>query len=181
MRKQESQVWTPQWRTWKLNYMEMASKGLVNRVQKLEGKAQPSNIDSPSASSSHHLSVDSAVALKECIAYLEKSNEVLMGISSKLQHQNKSLQNQLYVQKDRQNYLNLHFGGVSELEEKTPLEEVLHFCKEVLKLLHVTEQDIVKTYWKFGARDTEEKIENEEGEPETIQVHIPGVMFICPK
>ena len=88
------------------------TKGLVNRVQQLEGKVQPSTINSPSAStsSSHNLSVDSATALKERIAYLEKSNEVLMGISSKLQHRNKSLQNQLYVQKDRQNYLNLHFG-----------------------------------------------------------------------
>ena len=151
--------------------------GLSTRIQALESKAirvQPPLPFPPVPSSS---SADLA-ELRAKITILEQSNAVLMGASSCLQRRNKSLQNEVYVQKDKQNFLNLHFGGVQTLAEKSTREEVVQFCHDILKLPHVKEDDIVKAYHKSEVRELEETAEDESGQQVVLQVSMPGVMFM---
>ena len=59
---------------------------------------------------------DQVASLQKMVKALTEINEVLVGYASHLQSANKSLQNQLYMQHDWQSYLNLHLGGVEDLD-----------------------------------------------------------------
>ena len=94
--------------------------GLCTRVQNLESSLGTASLaDSGTVSGSAALLIGEVQALRAQVALLEQSNAVLMGFSSKLQRRNKSLQNQVFVQHDRQNFLNLFLGGVHEVEGKS--------------------------------------------------------------
>ena len=109
---------------------------------------------------------------------MRRSNTVLAGVASRLQASNKSLQNQLYVQKDLQNVLNLLLGGVEELPERSPREEAVAFFKDVLQINHVSTKDFVKAYRKTEPREYEDKIKLDSGQTRRIWVKAPGIMFV---
>ena len=116
--------------------------------------------------------------LKVKVSLLEKSNELLAGISSRLQSKNKSLQNQLYVQQDRSNFLNLLVGGVHENADLNEKEQFVVFCNDILKLAHISERDVLKAYRKTGSRETEEVVEDENGSRVVLQVFTPGLLQV---
>ena len=119
--------------------------GLCTRVQNLESSLGTAVIvDSGTGSGSATLPIGEVQALRAKIALLEQSNAVLRGFSSKLQRWNKSLQNQVFVQHDRQIFLNLLLGGAHEDEGKSAKEEALAFFHDVLELPTVKEKDIIK-------------------------------------
>ena len=88
---------------------------LSTRISDLEKKVKAKPAIAPQGNSTLQLSNQSA--LQNEITMLRKSNAVLTGVASWLQSQNRSLQNQVYSQQDKQNILNLLVGGVAELEE----------------------------------------------------------------
>ena len=153
--------------------------GLCTRVQNLESSLGTASLaDSGTVSGSAALPIGEVQALCAQVALLEQSNAVLMGFSSKLQRRNKSLQNQVFVQHDRQNFLNLLLGGVHEVEGKSAKEEALAFFHDVLELPTVKEKDIIKAYRKTAPKEFDEHIEDEEGNNVVLNVQAPGVMFV---
>ena len=157
-------------------------KGLQHRVENLEKKA---NKRIPSATSSSSLQFEnsgelsaSLIDLQDQVTKLEQCNKTLIGITDRLQRKNKSLQNQLYVQKDHQNYLNLHLGGVHECKGKTVKEEVVSFFNEILKMADVKITDIVKAYRISSTKEYEDVIADEAGSSVTLGVTAPGVTFV---
>ena len=122
-------------------------KGLSKWVENLETTVSALPVtasagDTPASNTINNLKVK--------VSLLEKSNEVLAGISSRLQSKNKSLQNQLYVQQDRSNFLNLLVGGVHENADLNEKEQFVAFCHDILKLAHISECDVLKAYRKTG-------------------------------
>ena len=103
-----------------LHGVKSKEDGLVTKVKNLEEKVRTAG---PSGSAS----MESATSLQKKISRLEESNKVLMGFASRLQKSNKSLQNQIYVQHDKLNYLNLHLGGVAEIADTTCREQAVEF------------------------------------------------------
>ena len=151
-------------------------KGLTSRVQTLENKVNKRAAATGSASTSTQNT--DVTALQAQVGQLQQCNKALMGVADKLQRKNKTLQNQLYVQKDRQNYLNLHLGGVHEVEGKTPKEEVLSYFHEILELPDVVDVDIIKAYRRSAPCQYSDLIEDEAGNSITLEVQAPGVMFV---
>ena len=153
--------------------------GLCTRVQNLESSLGTAVIvDSGTGSGSATLPIGEVQALRAKIALLEQSNVVLTGFSSKLQRWNKSLQNQVFVQHDRQIFLNLLLGGAHEDEGKSAKEEALAFFHDVLELPTVKEKDIIKAYRKTAPKEFDEHIEDEAVNNVVLNVQAPGVMFV---
>ena len=149
------------------------SKGLTTRVLELE-KAQ-----STPTSTSTEVRATNVAALQDTIKTLEAHNAFLSGATARLQASNKSLQNELYVQKDRQTFLNLHLGGVSVLENKTPKEEAAAFFHDVLELPNVKATAFVKAYRKSGPKEFDKNVKLDSGATKKLHVSAPGVMFVC--
>ena len=135
------------------------------RVQNLESAIIPAPGDGtvPALSTGPSTSDTDVAQLQQSIQNLTESNEVLAGFASRLQSANRSLQNQLFVQHDRQNFLNLHLGGVDELQDKSPKEEAAAFFNKVLQLKEVTPGDFIKAYRKSNPREYEETVKSEDG------------------
>ena len=155
-------------------------KGLKSRMGELEKKFNKCTVTPAAVTTSTVGSVqsDTVSKLQEKVSRLEQCNQVLLGVADKLQCKNKTLQNQLYVQKDHQNYLNLHLGGVHECEGKSIKEEVVAFFHDILEMTEVSEADIVKAHRKSEAREYEDTIEDDAGHAVTLQVVAPGVTFV---
>ena len=147
-------------------------QGLVSKVELLEKKIQQQPKPSSGLGSGA-----TATGLQKQVAQLQATNQVLIGFAAKLQNQNNHLQNELYIQKDRQNILNLLLGGVSYIEGGTCKDEVLAFYHDILKMTSVKEQDIVKAYRKTQPRSYEEEIKKDQTTTK-IQVNAPGLMFV---
>ena len=102
--------------------------GLKARVETLENNISSTSANSATTSSSSDAASPVEVAqLQTTIKVLQQSNAFLNGVASCLHAANKSLHNELCVQKDRQNYLNLHLGGMSPQENKSCKEEAAQF------------------------------------------------------
>ena len=145
-------------------------KGLSIRVTNLENSAtQAANLSAAGAVGGAPLGSSATQELQ----LLRKSNSVLSGLATQLQQQNRSLQNQLYVQHDRQNILNLLLGSVEELPESSLKAEVVNFFKTVLKIDSVTTKDFVKAYHKTEPRDYEDKLKLDNGQTRRIRVKAP--------
>ena len=136
----------------------------------LEEKANKwSNVPPPAIVVDDWASAADTSSVDKSISSLQDSNAVLVGIAARQQREIKSLCNELYIQQDRQNYLNLHLGGVSEVQGKTPKEEAVQFFKEILQMSDITVKDFVKAYSE----------KDKEGRVQKFQVKAPGVMFVC--
>ena len=147
-------------------------QGLVSKVELLEKKIQQQPKPSSGLGSGA-----TPTGLQKQVTQLQATNQVLIGFAAKLQNQNSHLQNELYIQKDRQNILNLLLGGVSYIEGGTCKDEVLAFYHDILKMTSVKEQDIVKAYRKTQPRSYEEEIKKDQTTTK-IQVNVPGLMFV---
>ena len=152
-----------------------AEKGLKHRVKVLETKVLKGEVAAwgDAVSTSDYCTHDNE------LESLRATNAVLMGFTSRLQRSNKSLQNQLHVQQDKQNYLNLHLRGVAEMDDKSAQEQVAQFFREILELKSITEKDFVKVYRKSKPREYDEGIQDEAGHTMTLHVKAPGVMWVC--
>ena len=150
-------------------------RGIKTRFENLENTVKSMSSSCTSATGS--VSTVAAPAA-DVVQQLTRSNEVLAGFATRLQMENKSLRNSLYVQKDRQTYLNLHLGGVEVLPTKTPKEEAAQFFKEILELKDVKPSDFVKAYRKSNPRQFEETVKLTTGETSKLQVSAPGLMFV---
>ena len=159
---------------------ENPDKGLKTRVKVLEEKANKwSNVPPPAIVVDDWASAADTNSVDKSISSLQDSNAVLVGIAAQQQREIKSLCNELYIQQDRQNYLNLHLGGVSEVQGKTPKEEAVQFFKEILQMSDITVKDFVKAYRKTEAKEYEDSEKDKEGRVQKFQVKAPGVMFVC--
>ena len=155
-----------------------SEKGLCKRVETLETQVKKKSGKQDTAAGRLVSSTEEIQQLQLQVHALQQSNDVLLGFSSKLQKKAKSLQNELYIQKDRQNFLNLLLGGVHEVEDSTPKAEVTSFFKDILQIPAFTETDIVKAYRKSAPKDFQEHVEDEEGAAVVLQVHAPGLMSV---
>ena len=108
-----------------------STQGLKYRVGLLEERDQGTGASGSSAA-------QGAAALPPEVAEelktLRSTNAVMTGFVSKLQKDNTSMRNQLYVQQDRLNFLNLNLGGVATIDGKSPIEECVEFFKKILKI-----------------------------------------------
>ena len=102
---------------------------------------------------------------------------MLVGATSKLQYNNKHLQNQLYIQQDRSNYLNLHLGGVQEIEGKSCKHEVVEFFKDILEIPDVTTSNFVRAYRKTNPTSYTEEIRDGSNSVK-LKINAPGLMFV---
>ena len=123
-------------------------------------------------------STQDVASMEKDIKWLKASNEVLIGVASKLQKTNKSLENQLLVQHDKLNFLNLNLGGVEEVAGVSCKKQAVKFFRDVLGIKDVTESDFVQAYRRSSANTYEEHLELKGGEKKTLTVHAPGVMFV---
>ena len=131
----------------------------------------------PSAGSSTDTAGDVATLRQQVVA-LQTSNRVPTGMASRMQTKNKSLQNQLYVLQDKQNVLNLLVGGVIEVDDATPKQEVLAFFKNILGIKDSTITDFIKAYRKSEPREYLEHVTLDNGTVKNYHVTAPGVMFV---
>ena len=148
-------------------------KGLTQRVEDLETKAKMQ-------SGSDSLIVDGTVSnvdLEQEVELLCLSNAFLVGAASKLQHDNKTLQNQLYIQQDRSNFLNLHLGGVEELPDVSCKAEAVAFFKNILQIKEVTEKDFIKAHCKSKANEYTEEVQDGDRTLK-LKVKAAGIMFV---
>ena len=151
---------------------------MCKQVETLETQVKKKTVQQATAAVRPDGSAAEIQQLQLQVQALQHSNDVLLGFSSKLQKKAKSLQNELYIQKDRQNFLNLLLGGVHEVEDSTPKAEVTSFFKDILQIPTFKETDIVKAYRKSAPKDFEEHIEDEEGSAVVLKVNAPGLMFV---
>ena len=128
------------------------AKGFSARLDNLEEFQKTSTASSATASAGES-STTQVAELQQEVSLLKKHNAFLAGSTAHLHAAHQSLQDEVYVQKDRQNYLNLHLGGVSEEEGKSPKEQATQFFKDVLELTHVTPSCFVKAYRKSGPKE----------------------------
>ena len=153
--------------------------GLKARVETLENITSSTSVISATASSSSdEASAVEVTRLQTTIKVLQQSNAFLTRVASRLQAANKSLHNEQCVQKNRQNYLNLHLGSVSPQENKSCKEEAAQFFQEILGLPQVKPSAFVKVYRKSKPHEFDETIKSDDGSPKKIHVTAPGVMFV---
>ena len=146
-------------------------KGLTQRVTDLE----KSVTNTGKSTVTTKTSIDPGVA-KE-IENLRTSNEFLVGAASKMQREHKSLQNLLYIQQDRSNYLNLHLGGVAEIPDSSCKTEAVAFFNDILGIQNVSEQDFVKANRKTKPNEYTEDVSDGDHFMK-LKVKAPGIMFV---
>ena len=146
-------------------------KGLKARVTDLEAKIQKS----PAATGG--APAKDVSDLQREVDALRTTNEMLVGATSKLQSDNKSLQNQLFIQQDHSNYLNLYLGGVEALEASTCKAEAVQFFKTILKITTVSEKDFLKAHRKTNANEYTEEVRDGNNVMK-LKVKAPGIMFV---
>ena len=145
-------------------------RNVLHRVKDLEAA-----VKTPQAPSTLVALADRAMQCE--VVTLRATKKMLVGVTSKLQHNNKTLQNQLYIQQDRSNYLNLHLGGCEELEDKTCKEEAVAFFKNILQLKDISVKDFVKAHRKSSGNQYTEEVKDGANVVK-LKATAPGIMFV---
>ena len=167
-----------------VNRTDKKNPGLKSRVTNLEfkwaqhTKKPPTSTPVPAPTTSAAEVGSVPVSSLQDYELLQESYEVLKGFASKIQRSQKSLQNQVYIQQDRQNYLNLQLGGVTHVEDTTCRQQAVTFFKEILSIDEVAESDFVKAYRRSDPRSYTEETKDGSGKTVKLKVAAPGVMFV---